>query len=492
MPPVPVTSIKSRPKIPWQILSRAMRSSTLASRESRSSIRNACDVRSAGASWGLCYRSALWEKLIRGEGVEFGEISDAFIVYLMLGKCDSNEEPIGNGLMFIGLMARLITSRYENLILERGRKMNLRTGDISITKLVVIAVVSIVTPSTLLSQASEAKYSNAIADCDRLAAHPEDPQRVTEGVSQTKIDFPKAVDSCERAVNQAPENARVRYQLARVLFYTNQNERAVKEMQRSADDGHIQSQYIFGTFVARGRPFAPRDICIAERYWRKAANARRQAARVQYVRYFLKGRFAGCAEVAGESELMSFVDSAGKDANGLYEQIWVEDFREALAQRPNRAAEELWETCTRNRGIVKEQPLRVRRFGDTEEMTSQLNALILSGEKTMTAYSPWLVSIDASKQSAEGGYSVLVDAVGAPQAILRTTSLRTLRFDTVTAEDSQYEGKPVRPLAAWQRVHKAYFERSLAPAGKAWAPDMPVTLELFEVVCGASIPATPR
>jgi uncharacterized protein YhfF len=67
--------------------------------------------------------------------------------------------------------------------------------------------------------------------------------------------------------------------------------------------------------------------------------------------------------------------------------------------------------------------------------------------------------------------------------LLRTTLLRTLPFDDVTEEYSQFEGKPVRPLAAWRQVHQDFFNRTLAPLGKKWSADMPVTLEKFAVVC---------
>ena len=34
-------------------------------------------------------------------------------------------------------------------------------------------------------------------ECDRLAAHPEDPQRVTAGVPQEQIDYPVALAACD-------------------------------------------------------------------------------------------------------------------------------------------------------------------------------------------------------------------------------------------------------------------------------------------------------
>jgi len=92
--------------------------------------------------------------------------------------------------------------------------------------------------SVLVSVLMAAATSSASSDCDRLAAHPEDPQRVTPGVTQDAIDYPVAIRICETAVAKEPENARLRYQLARLLFYTNQTQRAVEEMKRSADDNH--------------------------------------------------------------------------------------------------------------------------------------------------------------------------------------------------------------------------------------------------------------
>ena len=189
---------------------------------------------------------------------------------------------------------------------------------------------------------SPAKADTEITECDRLAAHPEDPQKVTPGVHQNDIDYPKAIAACEQALAANPGDPRARYQLARVLFYSNQNERAVAEMKRAADAGHIQAQYIFATFIARQRPFAPTDICLAEQYWRQAATAGRQAARVQYVRFTLQQRFTGCTNVATDAELRSFVDGIAKDSKSVYENLFVEDFNVGLKSRPSEAARASW------------------------------------------------------------------------------------------------------------------------------------------------------
>ncbi|MEY3712925.1 MAG: hypothetical protein RL321_545 [Pseudomonadota bacterium] len=328
-----------------------------------------------------------------------------------------------------------------------------------------------------------AQAETVITECDRLAAHPEDPQKVTPGVHQNDIDYPKAIAACEQALQANPRDPRARYQLARVLFYTNQNERAVAEMKLAADAGHIQAQYIFATFIARSRPFAPTDICLAEQYWRQAATAGRQAARVQYVRFTLQKRFDGCATVASDAELRSFVDGIAKDSKSVYENLFVEDFNEGLKARPSEAARASWQRCRNSLGLTADEPWRVRRFGDTEAMTNALTALILSGEKTITATTPWAYGRDPERRPYEGAYAVLLNGNGEPAGVLRTTSIYTKPFNQVTAEDSRYEGKPVRPLEAWQKVHRDFFNRTLAPIGKAWSESMPVTLEKFEVVC---------
>lgn len=328
-----------------------------------------------------------------------------------------------------------------------------------------------------------AEIAALVAECDRLAAHPEDPARVTAGVSQSKMDKEVALAACAKAVEVAPDNGRVRYQHARVMFYLGQNQRAVAEMQAAADLGYVQAQYIFGTFIVRARPYAPTDICLAERYWREASAGGRQAARVQYLRFSLQGRFADCQASLNREGLESLYEKSTAEAKDFYERITLEDLRAALDARMPDPANALWQRCASSMEVPVTQAVRIRRFGDTDPMTDALNSLILSGEKTITATTPWLTTVDPSRRGFVGAYWVLVNPRGEPVGVLRTTEVKQTRFDAVTAEDSQYEGKPVRPIEAWRKVHQDFFNRVLQPLGKAWASDMPVTLERFEVVC---------
>ena len=47
-----------------------------------------------------------------------------------------------------------------------------------------------------------------VHDCDRLAANPPDPDRVTIGVERKDVDIASAIAACESAVAEAPEEAR--------------------------------------------------------------------------------------------------------------------------------------------------------------------------------------------------------------------------------------------------------------------------------------------
>jgi TPR repeat protein len=187
--------------------------------------------------------------------------------------------------------------------------------------------------SVLAAENDPAVPDPAVAECDRAAAHPDDPQRVGTGVDRSAINLSLALSACGRAVASDPANGRVRYQFARVLFYTDDAARAIEQMRIAADAGYPQAQFVFGTFITRGRPGAPTDICLAERYWWQAANSGRQAARVQYLRFALRGRFSPCPQLAAAPELRDIVVAAAAAARDFYERLLVEDLAVALAER---------------------------------------------------------------------------------------------------------------------------------------------------------------
>jgi TPR repeat protein len=171
----------------------------------------------------------------------------------------------------------------------------------------------------------------AITECDRLAAHPEDPDHVGVGIPSKQVNLPKALAECGRELKKQPDNPRIRYQYARALAYSGKWAESAPEMKKAADAGYRQAQFVYGLFVDRGRDGAPRDVCVAEEYWLKAARNGRQHARVQYVSDSLGGKFSACQVGASNEELAKLIDAAATDASEFYERLLVATLKRQLA-----------------------------------------------------------------------------------------------------------------------------------------------------------------
>lgn len=178
--------------------------------------------------------------------------------------------------------------------------------------------------------------ADSISQCDRLASHPEDPDRVAPGVERKNMDISAAISACDAEVKAHPDIARARYQLARALFYDQQNDRAIAEMRKAADRGYPQAQFVYGLFVSNARNGAPTDFCLVEQYWLKAARGGRQAARVAYVRDVLRGSFHACKIEATHQEMTNLLATAAREAQDFYEKLLIEDLTTELAASATR------------------------------------------------------------------------------------------------------------------------------------------------------------
>ncbi|SVD76789.1 uncharacterized protein METZ01_LOCUS429643, partial [marine metagenome] len=69
----------------------------------------------------------------------------------------------------------------------------------------------------LLFSAGSAWADTPVTECDRLAAHPYDPGKVTEGVDWDDLDADYAIPACQEAVDNWPAEVRLQFQLARAF-----------------------------------------------------------------------------------------------------------------------------------------------------------------------------------------------------------------------------------------------------------------------------------
>lgn len=114
----------------------------------------------------------------------------------------------------------------------------------------------------------DARAGDTITACDRLAADPWDPQRVTDGVPDSDVEVEAALDACETCVEENPDNLRLRHQLGRVLRisrerqlrysgnpgeYPSLREREIVDgLKKAAEAGYMPAQYEFACFCRDG------------------------------------------------------------------------------------------------------------------------------------------------------------------------------------------------------------------------------------------------
>lgn len=158
--------------------------------------------------------------------------------------------------------------------------------------------------------------------CDLLAGHVEDPDRVGPGAADV-ADKKAAITACEKDLAADPNNRRLKYQLARVLFYDGQTPRAMTYLQAAADDGSQQAQFVLGYITDEALQGVVRDVCKVEDLWVKSARQGRFAAQVSYPRHVMDGKFASCKIQANNAEIAEFLDKATKGAGlfGYYAEI---------------------------------------------------------------------------------------------------------------------------------------------------------------------------
>ncbi len=165
--------------------------------------------------------------------------------------------------------------------------------------------------------------------CDRLAAHPSDPDRVAPGVAQRDIDLPAAIAACEAAVRADPSNPRLNYQLGRVLAYAGRGRESRPFRDAAVAGNYPQALFVVGYITLFGLNDEPQDRCRAADLLRRSALAGRQAGRIAFVHWALEGRFAGCGTPLDRAEMAGFLAAARAGSEGDFFQGLLIDRLEA-------------------------------------------------------------------------------------------------------------------------------------------------------------------
>jgi uncharacterized protein YhfF len=120
-------------------------------------------------------------------------------------------------------------------------------------------------------------------------------------------------------------------------------------------------------------------------------------------------------------------------------------------------------------------------LGDNPQLTDNLLALILKGKKTATTTLVKEMELEDWPEPRVGGYNIILDGSGKPQAIIRTVSVRRAKFNEVDEEHAWCEGEDDQTLTSYRKEHITYYSRRGEALGFTFDENMEVILERFEV-----------
>ena len=178
-------------------------------------------------------------------------------------------------------------------------------------------------------------HSQEVTECDRLASHPDDPNRVAPGLSQSKIDLPLAIEACREAVARDPKNPRLNYLLGRTLGYSGRGAEGLANRQQAVKAGYPQSLFVVGYMALYGINQQPKDVCLGAELIRRAAIEERMAGQLGFVSYALAGMFDNCAVRRDRAEMLGFVSAARQQiGSDYYKGLLVDVLERELKARP--------------------------------------------------------------------------------------------------------------------------------------------------------------
>ena len=173
-------------------------------------------------------------------------------------------------------------------------------------------------------------FDRTITDCDLLAGHPSDPERVIEGgITRDKMDKPAAIEACHKALKADPENPRLNYQLARAYGYSGLHEEGDLYRMKAVEAGYPQSLFVFGYIRIEGWDGRPKDPCYGGELVRRSAHAGRFAGLVGFPHYAQTGAFNDCDAYPAIDieEINGFLDQAEDRASDYYQRILVKSLK---------------------------------------------------------------------------------------------------------------------------------------------------------------------
>jgi len=126
--------------------------------------------------------------------------------------------------------------------------------------------------------------------------------------------------------------------------------------------------------------------------------------------------------------------------------------------------------------------VRIDGYGDSEELSTELLALIRSGRKRAGTSLLWLHEHENDPPAKEGDIEIVIDHRGEPVFVTRIIRVDTMAYSEVSAAYAAIEGEGDGSLRHWREAHWAFFSRDCRRIGREPAESMPVVCAVFEVL----------
>lgn len=142
--------------------------------------------------------------------------------------------------------------------------------------LTILIVFLLVTSNLAVGQRprpSKQKQSIPATQCDRLAAHPDDPAATAKGVRDVTLDAAAVISACEPEAKIDPASPRIAFQLARGYLKAGRVEDAVEQLIIAGNGGHGGALAYLADLYLDGAAGLEADPALAHSLYERAAEA---------------------------------------------------------------------------------------------------------------------------------------------------------------------------------------------------------------------------
>ncbi|MEM9633311.1 MAG: ASCH domain-containing protein [Pseudomonadota bacterium] len=116
------------------------------------------------------------------------------------------------------------------------------------------------------------------------------------------------------------------------------------------------------------------------------------------------------------------------------------------------------------------------KFGDSQELSDDLIALIRTGKKTATCGALRDFETGEEAMPVPGRRDIALNWDGSPALVLETVDVFITRYCDIDEDFALAEGEN-EDLAGWQQCHSRYFERN-----GGFDPEMKLVCEHFKLI----------